>query len=78
MKTMEDAGLLHTQEVRGSSPCAPTILLFCFHKSHPSRTSLQSLNWSKSVPKVGQFGPGGPKVRPCPLVLLYYRFATDC
>ena len=25
MKTVENAGLLHTQEVRGSSPCAHTI-----------------------------------------------------
>jgi hypothetical protein len=24
METMESAGLLHTQEARGSSPCAPT------------------------------------------------------
>jgi len=27
MEAKENAGLLHTQEVRGSSPCAPTI---CF------------------------------------------------
>jgi len=33
METLETAGLLHTQEVRGSSPCAPTIVFSNLHST---------------------------------------------
>ena len=38
VKTVETAGFLHTQEVRGSSPCAPTIYFQRFTRRSSSNS----------------------------------------
>ena len=62
MKAIERARLIHTQEVRGSSPCAPTII----PKDLPVRPSHENPDFGrdcvKTVPKPGSRVAAVPKL----------------